>query len=381
MQRHVNLLRAAAENVARGWRVYLVAASGLVLALTLLLAGVAVGTGLAEQARALVEAGGDVHCTWDRFGRDTPVPRERLAALAAVEGVVRVVPRIVGRLPLGERLAVVLGLPLAEIEGADMAVEGRLPGSSAEVLVGVELARAAGLAPGRRLMLETAATSRIYTVAGVFTPRSTPWSARVVVCDISDAAVLFDEEESVSDVVLHVRPGYADSVADAVQALEPRLRVQTRAFILRYVQRGFDLRTGAFSVLGALALAVALPTFALFTFLGYAPRRREIGILKSEGWRTSDVLEMVALENLLVSLLAACGALLLAALWVHGLRAPLVAPFFVPELPVFPELALPARFVPLPLVLAFVFSLAVTMTGSLWATWRTATARPAEALR
>ena len=40
------------------------------------------------------------------------------------------------------------------------------------------------------------------------------------------------------------------------------------------------------------------------TWLGYAPRRREIGLLKADGWRTADVLEMVALESLIVSIIS-----------------------------------------------------------------------------
>jgi ABC-type antimicrobial peptide transport system permease subunit len=381
MHRHLSLLRAAAENVARLWRVYAVAASGLILALTLLLCGVAIGEGLKQQALAGIDAGGDVYCTWDRFGRDAALPRERVGSLAAIEGVLRAVPRIVGRLPIGDELAVVVGIPLRDLAAETMVLDGHVPSSGAEVLVGRELALAAGLAPGRRLMLETQTTSRIYTVAGVFSARASPWSSRVVVCDIEDAAVLFEETESVSDIVLYARPGYVASVAEAVQELDPRIRVQTRDSVRQYVLRGMNLREGAFTVLAALALAVAIPTFALFAFLGHAPRRREIGILKAEGWRTSDVLEMVALENLLVSLIAAGASVSLAALWLRVFRAPLVAPFFLPELPAFPRLEIPARFVPLPLLLALVFSLVVTMTGSLYTTWRTATRRPAEALR
>jgi ABC-type antimicrobial peptide transport system permease subunit len=203
----------------------------------------------------------------------------------------------------------------------------------------------------------------------------------VIVCDLAEAAKLFGEDGSVSDVCVYTRPGYEQSVAEAIQRIDPRYRVQTREFVRHYVLRGMTIREGAFTVLGALALALAIPVFALFTYLGYSPRRREIGLLKAEGWRTSDVLEMVALENVLVSVIAAGGSVLLAALWVVALRAPLIAPFFLPDLPAFPAMEIPARFLPLPVLLAVVFSLVVTMTGSLYSTWRTAATRPAEALR
>jgi hypothetical protein len=93
------------------------------------------------------------------------------------------------------------------------------------------------------------------------------------------------------------------------------------------------------------------------------------------------VLVLVAFENLLVSLLAAGAALLAAELWVGLLRAPLIAPFFLPDLPLFPQITIPTRFLPLPALLAFLFSVTVTMSGSLLATWRTASTRPGEVLR
>jgi ABC-type lipoprotein release transport system permease subunit len=264
------------------------------------------------------------------------------------------------------------------------------------LLVGRELARAIGLrVPQRgssdkekdaseksptRLTLE-GQTVRVFTVSGIVDATSSLWSAKALVMDIDEAASLFGESDHVSDVCLYTRPGYATSVAEAVQRLEPRFRVQTKALVRNYVMHGMTLREGVFTVLLALALALAIPTFAILTYLGATPRRREIGLLKAEGWQTADVLEMVALENAIVSVLSASTALLLALVWVKALRAPLIAPVFIAELPLFPAMRIPAQFLPLPLVLSLLFSLVVTMTGSIYSTWRTAVTRPAEVMK
>ena len=92
------------------------------------------------------------------------------------------------------------------------------------------------------------------------------------------------------------------------------------------------------------------------------------------------MLELIALENLLVSSIAAGTSTLLAVVWVELLGAPLVAPFFLTDLGAFPELEVPARFLPIAPALALIFALVVTMTGSIYTTWRTAVARPVEVL-
>lgn len=379
-QAHVNLLLAAAENVVRNWRGYAVAAAGLVLGLTLLLSGVAISSGLQADALASIRSGANIYCTWDMFGRDGAVPVAKIAPLGDIAGVIRVVPRIIGRVRLGDQLAVVVGVPLDRLADQPIAVEGALPRSKREVLIGHELSRALGIVPGMTVALE-ADSIRLFTVAGVVSETSSLWSAKAIVCDIDEAAIVFGEDAHVSDVCLYTRPGYENLVAEAVERIDRRYRVQTKALVSSYTLRGMTVRGGVFTVLAALALALAIPSFAIMTYLGHTPRRREIGLLKAEGWRVADVLEMVALENLLVSLLAAGGSMLLAVVWVRVFRAPLIASFFLAELPLFPNMIIPSRMMPLPPVLALVFSLVITMTGSIYATWRTAVTRPVEVLR
>jgi ABC-type lipoprotein release transport system permease subunit len=375
-----NLLLAAAENVARNGAGYAVAAAALVLGLTLLLCGVAIGEGLKSEALATVDAGADLYVTADLFGRDAAVAAARAQALAKIDGVVEVVPRVVGRVAVGDRIALVIGVPLARLAARKIALRGALPAAPDQVLLGCELARALGIAPGMRIALESDLL-RLFVVSGVVEGGSSLWSAKAIVCDLDEAALLFGESERVSDLCLFVRAGYEARVADAIQRLDPRLRVQTRSLVAAWVERGMTLREGVFTLLFALMLALAIAAFAIVTWFGATPRRREVAVRKSEGWTTSDVLTLVAFENLLVAAAAAGLSLLLALIWVDWLRAPLIAPFFLPDLPLFPTIHVPSRFTPIPALLAFCFSLAVTMSGSILATWRTAVTRPAEVLR
>jgi ABC-type lipoprotein release transport system permease subunit len=375
-----NLLLAAAENVARNGAGYAVAAAALLLGLTLLLAGVAIGEGLKREALATVHSGADLYVTGDLFGRDGAVAAGLAKELEKFDGVLAAVPRIVGRVAIGDQPALVVGVPLERLAAQKIALRGALPASAGEVLLGSELARALGIEPGMRIALESDLL-RLFVVSGVVDGSSSLWSAKAVVCDLPEAALLFGEKERVSDLCLYLRAGYETRVAEAIQQKEPRLRVQTRSLVEAWVERGMTLREGVFTILFALMLALAIAAFAIVSWLGATPRRREIAVLKAQGWTTGDVLTLVAFENLLVSVVAAGLALLLALLWVDLLRAPLIAPFFLPDLPLFPRIHIPARFTPLPALLALCFSLAVTMSGSILATWRTAVTRPAEVLR
>jgi ABC-type lipoprotein release transport system permease subunit len=375
-----NLLLAAAENVARNGAGYAVAAAALVLGLTLLLCGVAIGEGLKGEALATVDAGADLYVTSDLFGRDSAVEAGRAAAIARIDGVLEVVPRIVGRVAVGDRIALVVGVPLARLAASPIPLRGALPAAPDQVVLGCELARALGIEPGMRIALESDLL-RLFVVSGVAEGSASLWSAKAIVCDLPEAALLFGENDRVSDLCVTTRAGYADRVAEAVTRQDPRLRVQTRGLVRAWVERGMTLREGIFTILFALVLALAIAAFAVVSWLGATPRRREVAVRKAEGWTTADVLALVAFENLLVAAAAAGLSLLLAELWVGLLRAPLIAPFFLPDLPLFPRIHLPARFTPIPALLAFCFSLAVTMSGSLLATWRTAVTRPAEVLR
>jgi ABC-type lipoprotein release transport system permease subunit len=375
-----NLLLAAAENLARNGAGYAVAAAALVLGLTLLLCGVAIGEGLKRESLATVDAGADLYVTSDLFGRDAAVAAVQAGALARIDGVLEVVPRIVGRVALGDRIALVVGVPLARLAARPIALRGALPSSPDQVLLGCELARALGIEPGMRVALESDLL-RLFVVSGVVEGSASFWSAKAVVCDLPEAALLFGESERVSDLCLYVRAGYEARVAEAITRLDPRLRVQTRSLVLAWVERGMTMREGVFTILFALMLALAIAAFAIVTWFGATPRRREIAVRKAEGWTTGDVLALVAFENLLVAAAAAGLSLLLALSWVELLRAPLIAPFFLPDLPMFPKIHVPARFTPIPALLAFCLALAVTMSGSILATWRTAVTRPAEVLR
>jgi len=385
--RHTNLFAAACGNVAYGLTGALVAACGLVVALALLLSGIALNEGQRRDSLAGVAAGPAVRCTWLSFGHEAPLADTQLSALAALPGVVRCVPLIVGRIELGGRPIEVRGVPWSELARESGATRGARVENESEVLLGVEVARALDLGVGSTLALD-ARLLRLFTVAGLVEDVGTFVSRKAVVCELEEARAVFGLTDAVSEAWLFVRDGYEAAVAEAAERLNRApgaplgglLAAETRAVRARAVARSHDLRGGHFAALFAVALALAVPAFGALSYQGVAPRRHAIGLMKTTGWSTADVLELVALENLVIGVGAAALGLALAWCWTRLLGAPLLAWLFVPDLEVFPAQRLPARFTPLPPVIALVAALAVTLPGSLWTTWRTARAMPSEVL-
>jgi ABC-type antimicrobial peptide transport system permease subunit len=86
-------------------------------------------------------------------------------------------------------------------------------------------------------------------------------------------------------------------------------------------------------------------------------------------------------ESLVLALLGASVAILLAWGWLDLLDAKGIAGIFLPGAQASPAFRVPFRLTPVPALLSFTVSFAIVSTGTLYSTWRAATAAPATALR
>ncbi len=155
----------------------------------------------------------------------------------------------------------------------------------------------------------------------------------------------------------------------------------TRQDLEALVPRGLLYREGVFNLLFVLAFAVAILVVLVTAGFGATGRRREIGILKATGWQTDEVLLRGGVESLLLSLTAAAASVLLAYAWLVGLNGYWIASVFLAGADTAPGFRVPFRLTPVPVLLAFLIALAIVMSGTLYASWRAATAPPLAAIR
>lgn len=330
---------------------------------------------------ASVTEGADIYLTLDQYGKNAPLPLKYLPEVKKINGVMRVVPRVLGRTYLGDSLAVVVGIPAGELPPSVECVEGKPFSSRREAVIGVGLARHFNFSVGHAFMLG-GVNGRMLKITGLFKADSSIWASDLIFIPFEDASDIFRTGDLATDFLIYVRPGYTPAVAEALKKIEgASFRIQSKELVKQYFNKGFTLKGGIFTALYTVAFALAIPALLVSSGFGLSERKREIGILKATGWQTSEVLEMVVFENLIISLSAAPLALLISFLWLKGLNGLFIAQFFIAEIGLFPPFNVPARFLPIPAFLSFFFSLILTMVGSLYSSWRAAVIPPAEAMK
>jgi putative ABC transport system permease protein len=115
--------------------------------------------------------------------------------------------------------------------------------------------------------------------------------------------------------------------------------------------------------------------------LSLPERRREIGILKAMGWQTDEILLRGMVESVALSVAASCTSLLLAWLWLRVGNGYGIAALFLGEPGAASNIRVPFRIGPVAALLAFVLSLVIVLSGTLYSSWRAASAAPREAMR
>lgn len=351
--------------------------------------GMAISEGVKFQASISVDQGADIYVTKDNYGSNAPISLEFVDRFQKLEGVLKAIPRVVGRTYFANRLAVITGISPENLPPDLNIIEGKVFQKKGEVIIGKALSEEFDLDVG--MMFSLSQNPYItFRVVGIFEAGSTTiWSSDMILMSFEDASLFFLMGKKATDILLYTRPGYATKLAEKIQvewavnekSTDPPLRVQDKSLVKRYFLRGYNYRAGVFTALYMVAFALAIPAILVTSGFGLTERTREIGVLKATGWQTQDVLEMVALENLLISLTGAPLAILLAIVWLKIFNGAFIAQFFIAELGLFSRFPVPSRFLPLPAILAFVFAIILTMVGSLYSTWKTSIIPPAEAMR
>ena len=383
-RRRLNLILTAGGNLVQR---YLLRTIVLVLALAAILfpflAALSISEGIKLQSRISVEEGADFYVAGDSAGSSAPIPLSSIDRFSKISEVDRVVPRIVGRAYLRDRAVTIVGMLKETLPDTILVTGGRTIRDKGEVVVGSALANRYGLTAGSKFHMPINRRKR-FTVVGVFSSKSSMWSSSLIYMSLEDAGELFRMEGRATDFLIYAKPKQIPVVSIYLQMenqKNPPIRIQSRDVVNGYFQKGFESRAGVFTAFYLAAFALAIPLVLILAGLGWTERRKEIGTLKAVGWQALEVMEVVLWENMFVSILSACLALLTAFVWIRVFNGFLIAQFFLGEPGFMPAFPVPACFVPVPAFMSFLLALTLTMVGSLYSTWRMAAIPAAEAMR
>ncbi|MDI7276893.1 MAG: ABC transporter permease [Anaerolineae bacterium] len=251
-------------------------------------------------------------------------------------------------MPDGSRLGTVV---LNGVEPASVAemhllelVSGRLlqPGDGDVLLITESLAGKAGLKPGNRLRLPSAAGATVFEIVGVVGSRPAV-SVEEVYVPLTAAQALLNQPGHINAIEALVAPGSdVKAVQQAVLAnLGPGYKLGEN-------QVGSELRGAiqmgevAFTMFGVLALAMG--GFIIFnTFRTVVvERRHDIGMLRAVGASRRGVVALIVTESVLQGVIGTAAGMLagyllatgmmamVASIWKEALRLTLGAPVFEP---------------------------------------------------
>ncbi len=382
--RPINLMLAAGGNLVRRYLLRtLVLIFSLAAILFPFLTALSISEGIKLQSKISVDEGADFYVSGDSGGSAAPLPLSSVDRFRGIVEIDRIVPRIVGRAYFKDRAVAIVGMPGGVVPDSLLIEGGRPIKNKGEVIVGSTLGNRYGLHPGEQFYMPINRWKR-FTVVGVFSSKCTIWSSSLIYMSLDDAGELFRMKGMATGLLVYAKPKQSPVVSIYLQMAnqkDPPIRIQSRELVNSYFQKGFESRAGVFTVFYLAAFALAIPLIFVLTGLGWTERQREIGTLKAVGWQTLDVMQVALWENIYVSIFSACLALVAAYVWIHALNGFLIAQFFVGEPGLIPAFPVPARFVPVPTFLAFLLALVLTMTGSLYNTWRMAATPPAETMR
>jgi ABC-type lipoprotein release transport system permease subunit len=306
-------------------------------------------------------------------GRHDPIPLSYGTAISEIRGVTEVQPRLWGYYYDAD-----LGANYTLQAVSDNSLQ------AGNITVGSALARLRNLSSGDAFSLwGYDGQPRTYQVSSVFTKPSDLLTADLIMTTADDFRQLFNfPGNRATDLSVKVRnPREIPTVAARIVELYPDSRPITRDDILRTYAAVFDWRSGLLMVTASITV-LAFVIFSWDRASGLsASERQEIGILKSIGWATEDVLFMKLWEGVVVSLASFMLGSIGAYIHVFFFSAPLFATALKGWSTLYPSFRLTPFIDYYQIAVLFVLTVFPYLLATIVPSWRAAIIDPDNAMR
>lgn len=330
-------------------------------------------TALKREAAIILSDAPDIVVQRLTAGRQDLVPAGYAAEIEKIRGVNEVKPRL-------------WGYYYDALQGANytiMAGDSAVAGSELAA-IGAAIAKNRNLAVGDLLPLISYDKSPLMLEIGsVFSSNSDLIAADMIIVSPDEFRQLFNfPRDQVTDLAVTVHnKKELPTVAAKIAAQFPGSRPILKSEIQRTYQSLFGWRGGMTLIL----MASALLSFIIFAWdkaTGLsAEERKEIGILKSIGWETADVLLLKFWEGIVISLTAFLLGVVFAYGHVFFLSAPLFAQALKGWSVLYPKFQLIPAVDLYQLIVLFFLTVVPYTVATIIPCWRAATIDPDAAMR
>lgn len=328
---------------------------------------------LKHEARELLVQAPDMVVQRMVAGRHDPIPVAQAEAIRSIRGVEEVEPRV-----WGYYYDPVFGGNLTMMAADDPELQ---PDS---VWIGKGVARSMRVNEGDLISLRGYdGQPMLFAVQKVLPEAAELVSSDLILMSEKDLRTLFHfpEGQATDFAITAGNPRELPTIAAKIVELFPDARPIMKSEILRTYEAVFDWRGGLMVVvLGSAILAFIIFAWDKATGLS-AEERKEIGILKSIGWESSDVLLLKFWEGSVVSLTAFLAGVLLAYLHVFLFGASLFEHALKGWSVLFPRYRLVPALDGYQLTVLFFLTVLPYTAATLVPIWRAATVDPDAAMR
>jgi ABC-type lipoprotein release transport system permease subunit len=372
LERHLNILEFTLSSLSRRKGKNLSLLAIYLLVVFILASLVFFVTALKREAGIILQDAPDIVVQRLVAGRQDLVPASYTGEIGAIRGVTAVRSRLWGYYYdglIGANYTVMAGDASAAVEQA---------------VIGAGISKARNLAVGDLLPLITYKKDPLMLEINSVLPAGADlMAADLIVIAPDDFRTLFNFPVNMAtDLAISVRnPKEIGTIAAKIVELFPEARPVLKSEIQRTYQSLFDWRGGMTVVI----LASAMLSFIIFAWdkaTGLsAEERREIGILKSIGWETGDVLLLKFWEGIVISLTAFLVGVVLAYGHVYFLSAPIFAQALKGWSVIYPRFQLIPVVDALQLSVLFFLTVVPYTTATVIPCWRAATTDPDAAMR
>ena len=373
IERHLNILDFSLSSLQRRRTKNLSLLAMYMLVIFLLASLLFFVSALKREATIILNDAPDLVVQRLIAGRQDLIPKIYAEEIAKIRGVSEVQPRL-----WGYYFDSWNGVNYTIMASDDPSLR---PGKAS---VGSGVARSMGMNVGNMFPLRAQAKiPLILEVDNIFLSRSDLRAADMIVITQGDFQQLFNfPNGQATDLAVTVgNAKELSTVASKIASLYPDSRPILKSEIQRTYQSIFDWR-GGMALLILASTVISFIIFALDKATGLsAEERKEIGILKSIGWETSDVLLLKFWEGVVISLTAFVVGVILAYAHVFFLSAPLFAQALKGWSMLYPRFQLVPVVDLYLLVVLFFFTVVPYTAVTIIPCWRAATIDPDAAMR